>query len=169
MKTIYVVRHAKSSWENHALRDLDRPLLEVGKKRTKKIIDFLIEKNVHPELIISSTALRCKETAKFIARGVAYPANEIQFEQSLYEAKDISLFNIFFDLSNKFNSVMIVGHNPSLTNFINQFTDEHIDYLPTSGVVCIDFDTEQWELIHSSTFHINFIVYPKLLSRANII
>ena len=165
MKTVYVVRHAKSSWENPHLRDLDRPLLETGKKRTKKIIDYLIDKLVFPDMIISSNALRSKETARYIAIGLGYPASDIQLDQSLYEAKDKSLSNIFFDLSDKLNSVMIVGHNPSLTNFINQFTSEHIDFLPTSGVVCIDFDTEQWELIHSSPFRVNFIVYPKLISK----
>ena len=148
------------------MRDLDRPLLEVGKKRTKKIIDFLLENNVRPGLIISSTALRSKETAGYIARGLAYPANEILFDPSLYEAKDGTLSNFFYDLSDKYDSVMIVGHNPALTNFVNQFTAEDFDFLPTSGVVCIDFDTEKWELIHSSPFHVNFVVYPKMLSKA---
>lgn len=166
MKTIFLVRHAKSSWENPNLRDLDRPLLEIGKKRTKKIIDFLFEKKIRPGLIISSTAIRSKETAGYIARGLAYPASEILFDPTLYEADFNMLFNIFFGLSNKYDSVMIVGHNPALTNFVNQFTVEHFDFLPTSSVVRIDFETTDWELIHTSPFHLNFIVYPKMLSKS---
>ena len=166
MKTIYLVRHAKSSWEFTELPDQNRPLLEIGKKRTKKIIDFLVEKKTNPDLIISSSALRCKETAGYIARGLSYPVNEIQINPEIYHASLISLFNLFYDLSNQYQSVMVVGHDPALTNFVNNFTKIPIDYIPTSGVVCIEFETDNWDTIHNSEYTIKYMMYPKLLSRA---
>lgn len=168
MKTIYLVRHAKSSWTSTSIDDHDRPLLEIGKKRTKKIIDYLIKKKVSPDLLITSSALRCRETAGYIARGLNYPISEIQVNKEIYQANVVSLFNIFFDLSDQYKSIIIVGHDPSLTNFINQFTSSPIDYLPTSGVVCIEFETDKWDFIHNSAYEIKYMVFPKQLSPQKI-
>ncbi len=166
MKTLYLVRHAKSSWDHPELSDHDRPLLEKGKKRTKKIIDFLLEKEVKVDYIISSSAVRALETAKFLARAVQYPLEEVKVDPQVYHANTDRLQDQFYDLSDQFDSVMIVGHNPTFTNFANEFLEDKIDWLPTSAIVCIEFETNHWEQIFEAPRRTKFVVSPRMLKKS---
>lgn len=163
MKTLYIVRHAKSSWKYPELPDDERPLLEKGKKRTRKIIDFLIEKDVKVDLIISSHATRALETAKIIGHAIGYPEDNIMISRQVYHSSADRLYDQFYDLNDKINSLMIVGHNPTLTNFANHFLDEKIDWLPTSAVVSVSFDTPHWVNVPLAKRTTNFVVAPKEL------
>ncbi len=161
MKTLYIVRHAKSSWDHPGLEDYQRPLLEKGKKRTKYINDYLIQNNTQIDLIMSSHAVRARETANIIANALNYPVNEIVISKNIYHGNTDSLFNLFFDLDNKLSSLMIVGHNPTFTYFANYFLDDSIDNFPTSGIVCIEFDTDNWEEIPNAGKKTKFVISPK--------
>jgi phosphohistidine phosphatase len=163
MKTLYIVRHAKSSWENPSLSDHDRPLLETGVRKTLRIAEFLKEKGIRPELLLSSTAIRAFETARVIARELEYPEEKIEVSDSLYHGSANSIFNQLFGLPDGVGSVMIFGHNPSFTYFANQFLDPTIENLPTSGTVSISFDTDRWTDITSSKYRVDFMVTPKML------
>jgi phosphohistidine phosphatase len=163
MKTLYIVRHAKSSWSHPDLPDHDRPLLEKGKKRTRKIINFMKEEGVKIDFIISSSATRASETALYFAKGLNYDPREIKADPALYHANAEEIFNQFNDLSDKYSNVMIVGHNPALTNFVNCFIQPPIDWLPTSGVISIQFQMDKWEEIRKSKFKVEFVIFPKLL------
>lgn len=162
MKTLYITRHAKSSWEFPNLSDHERPLLEKGKKRTKKISNYLIRNNIKIDLIISSHAVRAYETAKIIAKAIQYPVDNIRTDQMIYYSGADNLAGLFFDISENINSAMIVGHNPTFTNFANQFLVEKIDWLQTSGIVCLSFDTNKWEEISAANCKTNFVIYPKM-------
>ncbi|MBN2172558.1 MAG: phosphohistidine phosphatase SixA [Bacteroidales bacterium] len=161
MKILYIVRHAKSSWDHPGLSDHERPLLEKGKKRTKKVIDFLLEKNIQVDLIISSYAVRAFETATIIAKALKYPEEQIQKSTNIYHGDVDNLFNHFYDLSDNVKSLMLVGHNPTFTNFANYFMDEKIDWLATSGIVCIEFKTDSWENILQAEKKTKFVITPK--------
>ncbi len=163
MKTLYVARHAKSSWEHAGLDDHDRPLLEKGKKRTRKIIEYLLSQDVTFDFIISSTAVRAAETAVFIAKACNYPLDEIKFDPAIYHANAKAIFDQFLDLDDAYKSVLIVGHNPTFTNFVNHFMKPPIDWLPTSGVVCIRFDTDKWDQISVAPHQVVFAAFPKLM------
>jgi phosphohistidine phosphatase len=163
VKTIYIVRHAKSSWNTPDLPDEKRLLLEKGKKRTKKVIDYLHANDIQVDYIISSHAVRALETAKLLAHALKYPADNIKVDSQIYFANGDSLVNQFYDLPKRYNSVMIVGHNPSLTDFVNLFLNPSIDNLPTSGVVSISFDTDHWEEVPVASRRTNFILFPKEL------
>ncbi len=163
MKTLLIVRHAKSSWENPSLSDHDRPLLPVGIKKTKRIVKFLKEKQVKPDLLLSSSALRAFETAKIIATGIGYPENEIKQESNLYHASSDEIYSELFGLQDDINSVMIFGHNPTLTYFVNDFVSPTIENLPTSSVVSINFNCDKWGQINNSSFHVNFVIFPRML------
>jgi phosphohistidine phosphatase len=164
MKTIYIVRHAKSSWEKSDLPDEKRPLMEKGKKRTKKVIDYLHDQKVMVDYIISSHAVRALETAKILAHALKYPVDNIKIDSHIYYSSGDSIINQFYDLPDRYNSVMIVGHNPSLTDFVNQFLKEPLENLPTSGVVSISFDTDQWEKVPLAKRKTNFVLFPKELA-----
>lgn len=163
MKTLYVVRHAKSSWDDPTLSDHDRPLNETGVRKTKIIVEYLKRNKVKPDLFKSSSALRALSTAEIIAGALDYPIEEIEVEENLYHASSETVFNELYVLPNSINSVMIFGHNPTFTYFVNGFVNPEMDNLPTSGVVSISFETDEWEKIAMVDYKVNFVVTPKLL------
>lgn len=163
MKTLFIARHAKSSWNYPDLHDHDRPLLEKGKKRTRKVINFLKDEAVQPELILSSTARRAAETATFFASGCGVGAENLIFEAALYRASRETLFSYLTNMSNQIQSLMIVGHNPAMTNFANHFLHKPIDWLPTSAVVGLNIDTESWSGIAAAPCRLRFMAVPKNL------
>jgi len=163
MKTLYIVRHAKSSWDEPGLADHDRPLIAAGIKKTNLIIDYLKNKNVLPDLIISSSATRAKNTAFLIAKGLGYPLAEVIVDVKMYHASPEAILNELYALPDNVSSVMIFGHNPTLTYFVNQFLEPTIVNLPTSGVVTIEFATDNWTEIGAAKFRNLFTVFPKML------
>lgn len=163
MKTIYIVRHAKSSWDEPGLTDHDRPLIATGIKKTKLIIDFLKKKKVFPDLIITSSAMRAKNTAFLVAKDLGYPLDQIIIDEKMYHASPDSILDALYTLSDDISSVMIFGHNPTLTYFVNQYLEPPIINLPTSGVVAIEFATEKWTEIGASKYRNRFKVFPKML------
>lgn len=163
MKTIYIVRHAKSSWDDLSLSDHDRPLLPVGVKRTQRVAEYLKSKSIHPGLLLSSSAVRALETAKIIAAGIGYPPDKIKVEPRFYEASADTILTGLYALPDDLDSVMIFGHNPTVTVFVNLYLKRGIDNLPTSGVVAVRFKTGKWENIAGAHFKVNFVVFPKML------
>jgi len=163
MKTLYIIRHAKSSWEFTNLSDEERPLIEKGIKRSKKIAKYLKGKNVKADIIISSHANRALNTAQIIAKKIDYPLEKIIIDKKIYGSGIDNLFNIIYGISNDYNSAILFGHNPTFTNIANYFLDEKIDNLPTAGLVCIEFDTDQWNKINTAPKLNNYIIRPKEL------
>ena len=165
MKTLIIVRHAKSSWEHTHLADHDRPLLEVGKKRTRLIISRLQDLNIQPDLIISSSAKRALETAQYLAKGLSYSKDKIKSSSNYYTASHTELMNEFYDMPDDFNTVMLVGHNPTLTYLCNQFLNDPIENLPTSAVVIMRFDTETWDQLPHLQAREELVITPKDLKK----
>jgi len=165
MKTLYLLRHAKSSWQNPDMNDFDRPLLEKGLKRSKLILDYLLKHNIKIDLIVSSPAVRALATAEIFARVLNYPRENLRLERKLYYGDSEAFYQHFLDVPSHVNSMMLVGHNPAITNFANQFLEKKIDYLPTSGVVSISFQTDRWEKVGVAKRKINFVIYPRLFRK----
>ncbi len=163
MKTLYIVRHAKSSWDDFTLADHDRPISKSGMRKTIRVVDYLKKHGVLPGLFISSSALRAKTTAFQIAEGLGYPVEKVKIERKLYHAGPGDIFDVLSAVPNDIGSVMLFGHNPTLTLFVNRFLDPGIDNLPTTGVVSIGFETDKWENIVEAGFKINFVVTPGML------
>ncbi|MCF8332249.1 MAG: histidine phosphatase family protein [Bacteroidales bacterium] len=165
MKTLYFVRHAKSSWDNPELQDIERPLLEKGKKRTKKMIDYLMSKNVQIDLMISSHARRALDTAHILSHAFQYPEDKIKIYRMIYSGTEQQIANQLFDMPQDVNHLWIIGHNPTITNFANIFLKEKIDYLQTSGVVSISFPVDSWDKLSGSDHKVNFVMYPRKLKQ----
>ena len=164
MKTLYLVRHAKSSWSMPNKDDMDRPLLENGLKRTRLMIDFLKKRQTKVDLILSSPAVRAYETAKLLAWALEIPEEAIRQENGIYAADASRLSDQFFDLPDSSKSLMMVGHNPGMTDFANQFLYPKIEMLPTSGMVGLEFDTDKWEDILNCKHRKLFVVFPKMFA-----
>lgn len=162
-KILFLVRHAKSSWDNSMLKDYERPLLNSGIERTGRVVQFLKSSAHRPDLIIASHAVRALETAKLLASGLDYPNHEILIESGIYYADADGLYDLVLALPDSKDAVMLVGHNPSMTQFANMFLDQKIDYLPTTGVACIGFESDDWAGIALAERRVIFFVTPKML------
>ena len=163
MKTIFIARHAKSSWDFSHLNDHDRPLLNKGIKRSKLIGKYLAQNSITIDLIISSSAVRTFETARIIAKSIKYPVENIQINRMVYNTNVEGLTDLLYGLPDSIESVMLAGHNPTFTSFANQWLDEQIDWLPTSAVVGISFETEKWEDLSMAACETKFVITPQML------
>ncbi|MEI6576203.1 MAG: histidine phosphatase family protein [Bacteroidota bacterium] len=164
MKRLYLVRHAKSDWSQPGQKDEDRKLLGKGIKRTERVVEFLKQHNVSPDLIISSPAARALATAMLLADGLGYPATKIEQEVKIYSGDSDDILDFVFETSDAIESLMIVGHNPTFTNLANRFLEEMLEWMPTSCVVSIHFETENWQEIRKCKREIAFVISPKMLN-----
>ena len=157
------MRHAKSSWEEPGVADSNRPLIPKGVKKTALVIDFLQKRNTTIDLLISSPAVRALETAKLVAAGLNYPETRIKIERKIYEGYYDRILDLIYAASNDISSIMIFGHNPTITQLANLFLHPGIENMPTSCVVCLSFDTLKWEEIPAKEAIQEFIIFPKML------
>lgn len=134
-KTIYLARHAKSSWTSLAKRDFDRPLSQRGLKDASLIGMHMDNLNWQPDTIISSPALRAKETCHLLSESIRFPANKIIWNNDIYAAYTVTLVHIINALPEYQQSVMLVGHNPSMEEFLAHLCGEDVwqDYAQTNG------------------------------------
>jgi phosphohistidine phosphatase len=144
MKTLTLIRHAKSSWKYTDLADRDRPLNKRGKQDRYLIGQRLHEMGVQPDRIFSSPALRALKTANIIADLLDYPRNRIIIEESIYMHGADALLNLIRGLADQWRCVLLIGHNPDLTTLANDLTDAHITNIPTCGVASITLTTDRW-------------------------
>jgi len=157
------MRHAKSSWENAEISDLERPLLEMGLKRTHLIIDYMQKKQCSIDMIISSHAVRAVETARLMAYAFNVDENRFSIEKQVYLSGESTLLDQLFDVPPQVHSVLVVAHNPSITNLANRYLKKKLDYLPTSGVVALQFKTDAWENVPLAPVSVKFSISPKEL------
>jgi len=159
MKKLYIIRHAKSSWKDTMLDDFDRPLNKRGKLNAPFMGDILKNKNISPDIIISSPALRAKKTAEIIAEKTAY-SKEIKFDRNIYEAETQELYKILSMVSDDEYIVFLFGHNPTLNMFAEEYVNFH-DNIPTCGIVEIEFTCSKWADISAKNARLKSFEYPK--------
>ena len=136
-KTLYIARHAKSSWDDMSLSDFERPLNKRGKRDAPFMANLLKEKGIKLDLILSSPAKRAKKTAKYYHEALG---GKLQFDERIYEASLMSLIYLVQEALEKVDSVMIVGHNPGLTVLNDRLSNKSIYNLPTAAVVGVIFE-----------------------------
>ncbi|MDP3149612.1 MAG: histidine phosphatase family protein [Ignavibacteria bacterium] len=158
MKILYIVRHAKSSWESGITKDFDRPLNNRGNHSADIMSKFISEKEIKIEKIVSSPAKRAITTAKIFAKALKINESEIQLEEKIYEASLKTLLEVVHELDDSVSSVMLFGHNPGLTSLANNFGAK-IDNLPTCAIVAFEFDAAHWDEVKKGK--LLFYEYPK--------
>lgn len=161
MKTLYVIRHAKSSWDDPTLSDFDRPLNNRGKKDAPEMGKRLKQRKVLPDLFLSSPAERARTTCYAIAEELGYPESKIKTDKNLYHAEDAEILRIIQSLDNKYACVWIFGHNPGLTDFVNLLADAGIDNIPTCGVVACSLNVQSWDEVSRKKGVVTFFDFPK--------
>lgn len=144
-RTLVLIRHAKSSWANPLQSDFERPLNERGREDAPEMGKRLKKAGIVPDLIISSSAKRTRQTAKRIAEEVGYDNNKITWEEKLYHCIPSVFEEIIQGIDKRVKTAFIVGHNPGITGFANQLSPEFaVDNMPTCGVVGVQIDAEEW-------------------------
>ena len=161
MKTLTLVRHAKSSWKDRTLRDRDRPLNKRGKRDAPVMGQRIAASGIRPSLIISSPAVRAWTTAKVIAGEIGYPLEFLQGDNSLYLASLDNWLDVVAAQDESYNSIMLFGHNPGLTDFANYLSPGLTYNVPTAGVVSVNIDSDDWLLYERPKTELVLYDYPK--------
>jgi phosphohistidine phosphatase len=164
MKTVYLIRHAKSSWEDESLSDFDRPLNERGKIDAPRMGKRLKEKNFTPDLFLSSPAKRALSTAKRIADAMGFSKEKIRTDQALYHADEDEILNVIRSANDKNDCLVLFGHNPGLTDFVNAMNNDRkrfIDNIPTCGVIGFGFQATSWRQIDFGKGELLLFDFPK--------
>ena len=161
MKTLTIVRHAKSSWSDPRLSDRERPLNRRGERDAPVMGKRIADAGIRPSLIVSSPATRAWTTARVIAEKLSYPTEFLQRENQLYLASLNDLLDLVVAQDDGFNSLIIVGHNPGLTDFVNFLSPGLTNNLPTTGVVAVNIDQDHWQLHEQPRIELLMHDYPK--------
>ncbi|MCE9615720.1 MAG: histidine phosphatase family protein [Lentisphaerae bacterium] len=161
MKRLYLVRHAKSSWQESTLSDFDRPLNRRGERDAPQMAERLARRGVRPDRLLSSGAVRAITTARVLAEALKYPASAIEENNRIYEADAGDLLAIVRALDRQWDTVMVVGHNPAMTDLVNALTDEIVENVPTCGIMEIVFDGDDWAGIDIGGGHLAAFDFPR--------
>lgn len=144
-KTLFIVRHSKSSWDYPAVSDIDRPLKDRGIKDAYEMANRILKKEIRPDAIISSPAVRALHTAIIFSRVLDFPSDEIIINQDIYQADVQEIMSVITATNDSRKSLMIFGHNPGFTELTNYLSGLNIENVPTTGLVLLKFKTEKWK------------------------
>jgi phosphohistidine phosphatase len=161
MKTLYIIRHAKSSWDFINLPDYERPLNNRGKRDAPMMGRRFKAREILPDCLVSSPARRARETAEAISAEIGFPDERIVYERNIYEAGIISLLQTIETFPEEVSSAFFVGHNPGMTDLAEYLSGEQIGNLPTCGIACIEMDINSWILVSGELGNLVFLDYPK--------
>lgn len=161
MKTVYFVRHAKSSWDSPNLRDIDRQLNESGLKTAEKMASFISDLDIRPDVIISSPAKRAYSTAVFFAKSFGIETADIKIAEEIYEALMSDILQLINGLPQEIDTVMLFGHNPTFTNLANYFSPDFIPNVPTCGILKVEANTNNWTQFNNQTAGLVKTYFPK--------
>ncbi|MBK3518516.1 SixA phosphatase family protein [Carboxylicivirga marina] len=165
MKTIVLVRHAKTEQLGYmsSKSDFERELKPRGYGDTKLVASDMIKRNFKPDLLISSKAVRAKQTALLLADKLSIDESKIVFEQFIYDGYTTSeLLNYIAQIGGMHDSIMIVGHNPEIAMTAINLTDSDYLHFPTTGSIAITFDTNNWENVNAREGKIDWFISPKM-------
>ncbi len=161
MKTLILIRHAKSSWDEAGLSDTERPLTERGKKDAPEMAKRLRKMGLTIDKFISSPAERAFRTARYFAKAFDVKKSDIQVEKALYGALTSQFDQVVSSLKDDYKTVAIFSHNPGITDYANKLTNVRTDNVPTCGVFAVQADVESWKGFAKAEKKFLFYDYPK--------
>jgi len=165
MKTIYLIRHAKSSWDNPEMGDFERPLNKRGKKDAPNMAKRLKEKRVTPDFMITSPATRALDTCQEFAKILDYDKDKIKTDKRLYHASEDQILTVIRELKDRERDeeevVLLFGHNPGLTEFASVLLNEYVDNIPTCGIIKAHLKIDRWKDAAFGCGELEFFDFPK--------
>ena len=164
MRTLYLLRHAKSSWKDESLVDFERPLAGRGRRACESIAGLIRSEQVEFDLLLSSTAVRARETIERI-RQVAKLRTELRFDERIYEASADRLLEVISQIENDRKNVLLIGHNPGFEELLQLLTGD-VERVPTACLAKIKFKIPKWSEVGPNQGTLEWIVRPKELEVA---
>lgn len=162
-RQLVLIRHTKSSWNDLSLSDFDRPLNTDRIGDAQKMAKVLEDLGLKADHIICSAALRTRQTAEYFYDRLGADANTVQFEKRIYECAPEDLYEVIHEIEGDVETIVIFGHNPSLTYFVNYYSGKNIIEMPTTGVAWLEFDTEDWNIDRYTPGTLRYFLRPKEL------
>jgi len=160
MKTVCFIRHAKSSWDQAGLADIDRPLNIRGKTTAPVMAQIMADKGYTPDLIISSTAKRARQTAKYFRKQFGIKKQAVQLEPTIYGGDEQCIFEIIRKIPDTLHTVFLFGHNPTMNYLAALFSEDRI-HVPTCGILVIQLAIDHWADIQPDHTGLKHFIYPK--------
>ncbi len=162
MKTLILIRHAKSNAEQFNQSDFERSLSERGERDALASAEKLLLKISSIDLLLSSAALRTKQTAAYFISALNISAEKTIYTDSLYLATAEKIGSVIASVENKVDNLIIVCHNPGITDYVNRLSNKvRLDNMPTSGIFCVNAEVEKWEDFEKAEKSFLFFDYPK--------
>ena len=161
MKSILLIRHAKSSWDDISIDDKDRPLNDRGKRDAPMMAERLLDRKIEIDAFISSPAKRARKTAEVFSKAFGQGKKHVEIKEELYEASENDFASVVENLPNELNIVAIFSHNPGITEFANRLTSTRVDNIPTTGIFAVKAETNDWKSFASAAKELLFFDYPK--------
>lgn len=161
MRTLTIIRHAKSSWEQEGLHDFERPLNDRGRRDAPVMAQRLRQVAEIPAVLVSSPALRAITTARIFANGLDIPPDEILLQAKIYDASLSTLMQIIHGLDDRYTHVALFGHNPGLSELSHTLTQCEFDELPTCGIVQIALPATHWRNVSANSGQLLYSSGPK--------
>jgi phosphohistidine phosphatase len=161
MKTLIMVRHAKSDWGNETISDISRPLNPRGYSDAHILAKQLSQKITAPQFWITSPAVRAYSTAMLFAEAFNYDLEKIILNRHIYEASVKALKDVVTSLPNEIDTAFMFGHNPGFTKFFNEYSDAFADNIPTCGVMSLSNDVLSWQEFLNTKVKNDYYLYPK--------
>ncbi|MFI5187294.1 MAG: SixA phosphatase family protein [Chitinophagales bacterium] len=161
-KTLFLIRHAKSSWGDPSIHDFDRPLNEKGKKDAPAMAKKLKNQKIKIDAFVSSPAKRARQTCIRFIKELDFEKKKIILEEKLYQANEESFYEVVQGLKNKWENAALFSHNPGITSFANSLTETKVDDMPTCSVFAVKIDTDKWKDFKTSKKEFLFFDYGGL-------
>jgi phosphohistidine phosphatase len=162
-RELILIRHTKSSWVQVDAHDFDRPLKKERTPDAENMAKYLKILGLKPDLILCSPALRTKQTAEFFCDKLKYDYDKIVFDMRLYESSAEDYMQVIRETDKKNKTLVVIGHNPSVTDFANWFLKSRIEEVPTTGVVWFEFDNNDWEIYKTTPCKLTHFLAPKTI------
>ena len=161
MKSLLLVRHAKSDWGDLNLQDFDRPLNERGKRDAPAMAHRLLDKKIKPDALIASPAKRAAKTAKLFAEEMKIKKDNLILKPELYLAGPEVFYNVIENTDNDLETIAVFSHNEGITQFANMLTNSRVDNIPTCGIFAIKIKSGSWKDFRTAEKEFWFFDYPK--------
>jgi phosphohistidine phosphatase len=161
MKTLYLMRHAKSSWKDSELSDFERPLNGRGREDAPLVGRYIGKKKIRPELLLCSTAERARQTAALVSESAGL-ATETRYDERIYEADAARLLEVVSQIEETAGVALLVGHNPGLEGLLESLTGE-THRMPTAALACVALDVERWSKVRERAGRLEWLLRPKEL------
>lgn len=161
MKRLFLIRHAKSSWDDSGLTDYERPLNKRGERDAPFMAQILKKEKIFPDAVYSSPAVRAITTAEIFAGEIGFDFKKIITENSIYDSGIRELEAIVQSIPASYKTVFIFGHNPAFTYYANHLGNKLVTNIPTCGIVGIEINVESWKNVERGKGKTFFFEFPK--------